>query len=282
MFASSHVLKDYIKEFAPEKKKRYVEYHSERFFKSYEILKSYSEQFDKEVVVDLGSGNGIFVPVINSVSSFKEIHIIDYGKQAAEDLKIQSSTETIPFKKHYLNLEADPLPFADNSVDVVIFFEILEHLMYDPMHVFLQINRILKENGFLFISTPNLNSAEAFYKMLQGNNPNLFTPYKQLEIIYERHNREFTIQEVKLLAEKSGFSIENIFTHPIKSTKRLNLLFIVIKLLRLSKIKYNELGTFMYLVCKKKRDCDLNFIDTDTRFPGPIYRYKIEQANQTK
>ena len=270
MFKSPNELKDYMKEFIGEGSFSYLETHSERFFRSYQILSNYNHNFEKEILVNLASNNGIFVPAIHAISPFKQIHLIDYGEKNSENLKIQSSQEVINVKKHYLNLEKDYLPFKDESVDVVIFFEILEHLLYDPMHVLLEINRILKINGVLFISTPNLNSAGAFQRMLKGENPNLFTPYRRIDKIYERHNREFTLGEVKLLANKAGLSVENVFTDPVKNFK-IKFFLSLLKLLGISKIKNDELGTFLYVLCKKNRRIDLEKIDTDTRFPAPIY-----------
>jgi SAM-dependent methyltransferase len=274
MFKSSVNLKDYMKQFLKEEQYSYLEDNFERFFKTYELMKKYySNQSDEEVIVDLGSKDGIFVPVINSIFPLKKIHIVDYGEKSAEFLAMKSSKEVISFTKHYLNLEKDPLPFGDKSVDVVFFCEILEHLLYDSMHVFLEINRVLKHNGILFISTPNLNSLRAIQSILMGNNPNLFTPYKEFEKIYERHNREFTIKEVKLLADKSGFSVEKVFTHPINASRKIKFIIKILGLLKLSSINDSELGNFMYVFCQKKQDLNLNNIDAATRYPVPIYRY---------
>jgi hypothetical protein len=124
MFKSPNELKDYMKEFIGEGSFSYLETHSERFFRSYQILSNYNHNFEKEILVNLASNNGIFVPAIHAISPFKQIHLIDYGEKNSENLKIQSSQEVINVKKHYLNLEKDYLPFKDESVDVVIFFEI--------------------------------------------------------------------------------------------------------------------------------------------------------------
>ena len=151
MFESKSELENYVKQFFRGKSSSYLSYlnqHSERLFKSYEIIKKYQNEFDKEVFVDLGAGGGIFLPVFHAICTFKEIHIVDYGKRDAEDLIIQSPTESIHFKKHYLNLEKDYLPFKNNSVDVIVFSEIIEHLLYDPMHVLLEVNRVLKKMDY--------------------------------------------------------------------------------------------------------------------------------------
>ena len=106
--------------------------------------------------------------------------------------------------------------------------------------------------------------------MLNGDNPNLFTPYRKESEIYERHNREFTIKEVKILVKNSGFSVEEVITHPIKNRK-IKLFIAFLNLLGLSKLKKENLGDFMFLVCKKNRSLNVQKMNNKTRFPKPIY-----------
>lgn len=55
------------------------------------------------------------------------------------------------------DLNTDTLPFAGNTFDLVILGEVIEHL-YDPDKIMSECNRILKSNGVLLITTPNLVS----------------------------------------------------------------------------------------------------------------------------
>lgn len=62
-------------------------------------------------------------------------------------------------KKNYPNLsfcvaDAEKLPFKDNSFDVVVSIELIEHLFNQRSHLF-EVNRILKTNGIYIIKTPN-------------------------------------------------------------------------------------------------------------------------------
>lgn len=54
---------------------------------------------------------------------------------------------------HWLNANGSQLPFADNSIDVIICSEVLEHI-HDYLSVLKEIRRILKPNGRLAISIP--------------------------------------------------------------------------------------------------------------------------------
>lgn len=284
MFASKDQLEEYTKQFlsANQQKDSYLPQHSEHFFTAYNIIKDYHSKSARKVIVDLGSKDCLFAPAINSIFSSKEIHTIDYGRREPEDIELKSSTETIHVKKHYLNAENEPLPFEDKSVDIVIFLEILEHFLYDPMHVLLEINRVLKNTGFLLVSTPNLNSASSFRRVITGGNPNVFTPYKEPDNVYERHNREYTISEVKTLTTKAGFSVEKVITHPVSVSKKIKLLLTVLNTVGLSKLKKNELGDLMYLVCKKEQHLNSEGMDINTRYPLPIYRMREQIRSLSK
>lgn len=275
MFSSKYELEEYTKQFFPAQQgSNYLLQHSEHFFTAYNIIKGYQSKSDRKVIVDLGSKDCLFAPTINHIFPFKEIHTIDYGKKEPEDVELKSSAEVIDIKKHYLNAETEPLPFKDESVDIIIFLEILEHFLYDPMYVLLEINRVLKKTGFLLISTPNLNSASSFQRVISGNNPNVFTPYKEPDNVYERHNREYTIREVKILMTKAGFSVEKVITHPVSVGKKIKLLIAILNAVGLSKLKKDELGDSMYLVCKKEQYLNLEKMNVDTRYPSPIYRMR--------
>ena len=47
------------------------------------------------------------------------------------------------------------LPYRSNSMDAVVMCEVLEHLNFNPLPVLLEINRVLKDNGIIYIGMPN-------------------------------------------------------------------------------------------------------------------------------
>ena len=50
-------------------------------------------------------------------------------------------------------------PFADKSMDVWLSIEVIEHLR-DPQNLVDEAHRVLKDDGVLFITTPNVHSIE--------------------------------------------------------------------------------------------------------------------------
>ena len=69
-----------------------------------------------------------------------------------------------------LNARDSSLPLDDDSVDVVICTEVIEHLTYGSSLV-REISRILKKDGRAIISVPNIVSLKSRIKVLFGNLP---------------------------------------------------------------------------------------------------------------
>lgn len=113
------------------------------------------------------------------------------------------------------NVEEDPFPYGDDSLDVVLFCEMLEHMLMDPTATLREIHRILKPNGVLVLTTPNV--ARIVNVLAFVNGANIYDPYSGYGP-YGRHNREFTRHELHLLLEFLGFDIETSITadgHPV-------------------------------------------------------------------
>lgn len=103
------------------------------------------------------------------------------------------------------NLEQDPLPFASESFDLVIFTEVLEHIaVTDPGVVLMEIRRVLRPGGRMLLSTPNVANLSNVVALIQGEN--VFWPPEIFYGSVDRHNREYTPVELIQLIEKAGFA----------------------------------------------------------------------------
>jgi SAM-dependent methyltransferase len=105
----------------------------------------------------------------------------------------------------HFNIEARPFPFDDDSFDVVLFCEILEHLLMDPVGVLREVKRVLRPSGALILTTPNVNRLENVTRMLEGRN--IYDPYSGYGP-YGRHNREYNKHEISLLLDYLGFDVD--------------------------------------------------------------------------
>jgi SAM-dependent methyltransferase len=112
------------------------------------------------------------------------------------------------------NVEEDLFPFDDDSFDAVLFCEMLEHLLMDPMTALRQIHRVLKPEGILVLTTPNVNRLDNVLAMVNG--ANIYDPYSGFGP-YGRHNREYNGHELHRLLNFAGFDVEYSYTadgHP--------------------------------------------------------------------
>ena len=101
-----------------------------------------------------------------------------------------------------LTQQWDLLPYEDNYFDSVIFSEVLEHIYESPIQILKELYRILKPNGVLILTTPNVMKLENKIKFFLHINI-----YQDIERFcysprYYLHFREYTEKDIKILLEK--------------------------------------------------------------------------------
>ncbi|HOZ80661.1 MAG TPA: methyltransferase domain-containing protein [Candidatus Woesebacteria bacterium] len=102
-----------------------------------------------------------------------------------------------------LNIETTNFPYQDNSFDLVIFTEVIEHLTTNLDGIFKEIRRVLKPGGYVLLTTPNVLKIHNILSLLF--NQNIYFSLDQLnQPINYRHQREYTLSEIKTLQEKVG------------------------------------------------------------------------------
>lgn len=115
-------------------------------------------------------------------------------------------TERIESK--LFNIEDEEFPYPDAEFDVVMYCEILEHLLMDPVHVLAKIRRVLRPDGVLIVTTPNVARLNNMLRIAGGHN--IYDPYSGYGP-YGRHNREYTMTDLHALLSFMGFEIEQTF-----------------------------------------------------------------------
>jgi SAM-dependent methyltransferase len=139
---------------------------------------------------------------------FDESFPVD-GDRAAQDLVFSDFSSgrerQVSLEFRHFNIETERFPFADSSFDVVLFCEILEHLLMDPVAVLREVKRVLRPSGALILTTPNVNRLENVTRMLGGLN--IYDPYSGYGP-YGRHNREYNKHELSLLLDYVGFEFD--------------------------------------------------------------------------
>lgn len=130
----------------------------------------------------------------------------------------------------------DRLPIEDDSVDMVLSQEGLEHIS-DQVKVFQEFNRILKPKGLLLLTTPNLSHMRArlsmfllesdFWKRPPASEiDSIWFSSKESNELYFGHLFLLNVQKLRSLAAVSGFRIKEVVQTDIGATSLiLTLLF---------------------------------------------------------
>lgn len=101
-------------------------------------------------VLDIGCGRGTLIQALRAASPSSKY----VGIEISDSLRALANSKGIEVVKHDVSRR---LPFEDETYDLVLFGEVIEHL-FDPDFALDEIHRILKPAGTLIVTTPNLAS----------------------------------------------------------------------------------------------------------------------------
>lgn len=117
---------------------------------------------EKKRVLDIACGTGYGLGLLKDKA--QSIIGVDVDIEAAREARNECDETSFVLLGDGTNL-----PFAEESFDVITSFETLEHL-HDRRKFLSELQRVLKKNGLLILSTPNAN----YTKPLNGKPTNKF------------------------------------------------------------------------------------------------------------
>jgi SAM-dependent methyltransferase len=247
----------------------YLKPHMRRFYITLRMLEKISTPAMR--VIDVGS-YGSLVPALTEILGLSQIVITtppQANKPASEDTCLADARNgsRFRFRADRFDLEG-PFPYSDETFDIVIFTEVLEHLSVDPMHALSEINRITKTGGWMVLSTPSCTSVKSLMKILRGGNPNCYPVYTK-QPSRDRHNREYTPWEVRQLLAACGYEVTAFETIDVYNDRRPVWPLIKAGLwlsscLSLGFIKFRDRGDTIFALGKK-------ISGTKNRYPDFLY-----------
>lgn len=158
---------------------------------------------DCKSLFELGVGSG----VVLKMSDASNLAGVDVSKNAikiAEKLLNQGHAKSLDLK--VLNIDNDELQWDSKSFDGAMAVEVLEHL-FDPVHALSEMNRILKPNGKLAITVPNIGYFPCrWYHLKSGE----MSDFHGNGMIVNEHIRFYSKKSLKMLLEVGGFEVVSI------------------------------------------------------------------------
>lgn len=147
----------------------------------HQLIDKYLPQKGK--VLDVGCGTG---KILEELKAKKwQVFGIDGNKEAIK----WSAKRGIKIKKADFN--KDKIPFEDNSFDLVLALDLLEHLPNES-NLLRQIKRVLKKDGFFICTVPAYPKLFSYWDKMLG------------------HQRRYTKKSLREVLEKNHFKVKNI------------------------------------------------------------------------
>jgi SAM-dependent methyltransferase len=171
-----------------------------------EVVINQFGNYKKGLVLDLGCGDGDYSVRLKDLG-------FDVIAADLDEVRFKYRGK-IKFQKCDITQE---LPFPNDYFDYLLLMEVVEHLR-NPYEVFPEINRIIKPNGFLILSTPNILSLKSRFRFLFEGSYEYFRepPLDQVknpkEVIFNLHLFPYRYQELEYLLSVCSFKVLDIFT----------------------------------------------------------------------
>jgi len=175
--------------------------------------KIFNGNFESKRILEISSFLGVVDIALAKIGS--EVYTYDIPEfQKNENLiELYLKFNIRPSSGYLKDVWQNGLTYPDNHFDAVILSEVIEHLNFNPLPLIQEINRILKKDGILYITTPNQVNLINRIKIISGRSirNSIHDSFTQLDqakhTICGIHWREYTLEELIQLLDSMGFGI---------------------------------------------------------------------------
>lgn len=217
-------------------------------------IRDNKELFKNKVCIDSPAGQGVTSRVLHEVGADVKAYDIfpEYFKFDKVNCEYADLTKKIPLE--------------DNSADIIICQEGFEHIC-DQEAVFKEFNRVLKNNGRLFVTVPNYSNIKSrlSYLLFESECYGREMPCNEVDTIWHVSNNNCSgkiyyghaflsgVQKLRFLGKVCGFSIVDIIKTKLNKT---SLYFFP---LFFPFIYFVSLRTYLYAKRKGKESNKINY-----------------------
>ncbi|NQS98408.1 MAG: class I SAM-dependent methyltransferase [candidate division Zixibacteria bacterium] len=190
-------------------------------------------------VLDVGCASGFTGEVLKSrgietvVGVELEPTIAQFARQRLDDVIVG-------------DVERIEIPYPDGYFDLIMYNDILEHLI-DPWELVKKHSRLLSENGRFMIGFPNVRHFLSLLNILKGG-----WDYQEIGLFAKIHLRFFTLKNVKKdILAPVGHKVDKVWRH-YRLFRRTSLFKTAAKLLSL--YIFRDFFVYQYVILSKSED----------------------------
>lgn len=200
-------------------------------------------------ILEIGSNPYFLTYLLKKFRPEAELTLLNYfggdAERRRQSLQVRATDgaiERYDLEYHNLNIEESDLPFEAGSFDLVLYCEVIEHMLNDPVATLRRVKHVLRPDGWLVLTTPNVARLENVARLIAGGN--IYDPYSGYGP-YGRHNREYNRHELHHLLRYCGFSEELFFTADVHPNRAID--FIALEPLEpLLRGRASDLGQYLF------------------------------------
>lgn len=165
-------------------------------------------------ILDIGPGAGLLLSLLHELGH--ECYAVDIVDNR------QKFPRTFDKIKDFklCNVEVDNLHWPDGYFDAVVCCQALEHFSHSHLPAVREMHRVLRKDGILELDVPNAACFRNRSRLLRGKHITydyekhyLYAApilYKGMSFFPDRHNREFTKNELEILFKAAGFQKNHV------------------------------------------------------------------------
>lgn len=214
---------------------------------------NFASKFVKDrTVLTAGCGTGYGLEYLNSA---RRIINIDISKNAVNYAKTNNFLKTA---SDYLVMDAANMAFKRDIFDIVISFEVIEHIKNYKKYL-KEIYFVLKNGGLYIMSTPNKNT----YSLAESRSENIFHvkefSFIELKNILERH-----FKKVSIMGQKRGAEVTGKYSYVRDLLHRTGISNVLRRLINM-RIR-TKIARFLSLIMGAKKEIELSINDFPINF----------------
>lgn len=164
-------------------------------------------------VLDMGAGHGAFSQKLYEMGY--QVYACDLFPQLFQFSPVECAKVDI----------TRPFPYPDNFFDLIIAIEVSEHII-DHENFFSESGRILKSDGKLYITTPNILSLKSRMRFLFSGFLQAFKPLELKNYDGLQHVASLTLDQYNYVAVKNSFQTAELNIDREQSTSKWWLVFL--------------------------------------------------------
>ncbi len=180
----------------------YVGFHAKRMEELLLFLVRRNQHTPIHSILDVGLSP--FIKAYKQVIPQVQVTLADIWLHPAEKLSDFGIDSFVRTDLNKTGVSREHGGAGDGRYDAIVFTEVIEHLLVDPVEAIADFLSMLNPGGFLFISTPNYFSYGAVLKILEKTNPQPRYARKLGNDDTHYHLREYSLKEMLEAADQCG------------------------------------------------------------------------------